>query len=123
MLSNPDAHFRSSDSNWADAEYHGKGRTLDIIVGNFELYKLRCDAPSATLVRTTPMSWVNVFAWPSYLTNPKWSIPYAPANPAIGYYFPAVTMRHCYNDVRLPGEFALAEKRTRHFLEGLRNGI
>ncbi|MBI1329311.1 MAG: hypothetical protein GC166_05345 [Alphaproteobacteria bacterium] len=97
LLSFPDAQFRSSDGGWADTEDQAKGRTFDTVVWNFEGYKLKCNAPKAVLVRTTKQTWFNIFAWRSYLTNPKWRVPYSDAHPEIGYYYPPADAVHCYN--------------------------
>jgi hypothetical protein len=84
---NPSASFRSSDNQWADSEVVFKGRQFDnAIVPEFESYKLQCSAPKAKLIRTTKQQWVDIFAWPSYFTNPKWRVPYGEPNEALGDY-------------------------------------
>jgi hypothetical protein len=84
---NPSVSFRSSDGKWADSEVVFKGRTFqDVIVPEFERYKASCSAPKAKLLRTDPVIWYDVFAWPSYLTNPKWRVPYTAPNPALDAY-------------------------------------
>jgi len=76
--SNPSVGFHSSDGGWDDAEVVFKGRRFDnVIVVEFERYKLECSASKSLLIRTTKEEWANIFAWPSYLTNPKWRVPYA----------------------------------------------
>jgi hypothetical protein len=89
--------LRSSDGKWADSEVLFKGRKFEILVWNFEAYKMRCSAPNAILLRATPERWYNVFAWPDYLTNYKWHVPYSDAHPEIGDYYPAVSAKNCYN--------------------------
>jgi hypothetical protein len=121
LLSNPDVKFRSSDSNWADGESQSKGRDFDSVVTYFELYRLDCNAPSARLLRTTRREWWNVFAWPSYLLDPKWQVPYAEPDERIGYYYPPITAEHCYNVPRSMDQFQRAKDEMRRFVEGLRD--
>jgi hypothetical protein len=97
IFSNPDATFRSSDGGWADSEIQFHGRKFEYIVWNFEGYKLKCHAPNARLLRATPVRWSNIFAWPSYLQDPKWRVPYSDSHSEIGDYYPPVTMSNCYN--------------------------
>lgn len=97
FLGNPDVTYRSSDGRWADSEIQFKGLKFERIVWSFEGYKLKCNAPSAVLKRATPEYWFNPFAWPSYLSDRKWHVPYSDAHGEIGGYYPPVTMTHCYN--------------------------
>ncbi len=76
LFGKPNTHFRSSDSNWASREYSFKGIYFEEVAYGFELYRLKCQADTAQLVRTTKIRWWNVFAWPSYATDPKWNVPY-----------------------------------------------
>jgi hypothetical protein len=77
LFCDTDVAFRSSDGRWAGEEWNGKGIHFKGVVNTFEYYKLVCGASTATLVRTTPKHWYNVFGWPSYLrSEPKWSVPY-----------------------------------------------
>lgn len=104
LFGDPDVDFRSSDSQWADSEIQSKGRTFEIVVANFEAYRLMCEAPTAKLVRTTETFWINIFALPSYLTDKKWQVPYAAEDPEIEtYYPPASDAGHCYNAGRPSG--------------------
>jgi hypothetical protein len=91
MFNNPNVEYRSSDGRWEDGEVGFKGRTFQSVIAvDFEMYKLGCSAPKATLLRTTRENWFNVFGWPSYFSNPKWRVPYADPNPASdGYREPA----------------------------------
>jgi hypothetical protein len=86
FLRNTDATFRSSDGKWADSEITFKGRDFRLIVINFEDYKLKCQAPKATLLRATSRNWINVFAWPNYLLDKKWHVPYDNRYPELGDY-------------------------------------
>lgn len=86
FLRNTDATFRSSDGKWADSEIGFKGRNFRLIVEIFEDYKLKCQAPKATLLRATPRYWINVFAWPNYLLDKKWHVPYDDSYPELGDY-------------------------------------
>jgi hypothetical protein len=76
MLIWPDCSYESSDGKWHDRELQLKGRGFDDIVALFELYKLRCDAPTVNLVRTTRKIPLNIFAWHNYLRDEKWKIEY-----------------------------------------------
>jgi hypothetical protein len=117
MYGNPDVDFRSSDSNWADSEVRFKGRQFEDIVFLFELYKLDCDAPTAKLVRTTPIRWYNLLAWPSYLRDIKWNVSYREGGPAIsGYYEPSCMHGSSHEqDER-------AEKKASEYIHHLREG-
>jgi hypothetical protein len=84
LLGNPNASFRSSDSNWASHEILWKGLDFERMAFGFEGYRIKCQADSAQLVRTTKMLWWNVFAWPSYMTDPKWNVPYGEPDERIG---------------------------------------
>lgn len=97
LFSNPNVVLRSSDGQWADSEIRLKDRTFGDVVWNFEGYKLQCSAPNAVLVRATPELWFDVFAWPSYLSDPKWHVPYSAAHPEIGDYYPPANEQNCYN--------------------------
>ena len=72
----PAVRFESSDGKWGDRELPLKGRDFYEIVYYFEKYKLRCNAPDVTLVRTTPKKRLNIFGWPSYLFDEKWKLEY-----------------------------------------------
>ena len=76
MLIWPDCSFESSDTNWWDREVQIKGLRFDDVVTTFELYKLRCDAPTVKLVRTTRKNPLNILAWLSYLRDEKWKVEY-----------------------------------------------
>jgi hypothetical protein len=87
LFSSPDAIFRSSDGQWADSEVQFKGRDFRTVVVYFEAYKIMCNAPKAVLLRATPQEWFNFFAWPSYLRNKKWRVPFSDKHPELGDYF------------------------------------
>lgn len=72
----PAVRFESSDGKWGDRELPWKGRDFEEIVYYFEKYKLRCNAPEVTMVRTTPKNLLNIFGWPSYLFDDKWKSEY-----------------------------------------------
>lgn len=95
LFGNTDVDFRSSDGKWADGEVQFKGRNFDLIVFNFETYKLNCHAPQATLVRVTPQYWINIYAWPSYLSDKKWRVPFSDAHPEIGNNYPPPGEQNC----------------------------
>jgi hypothetical protein len=96
LFGSPNANFRSSDSDWAGGEIAFKAYYFENVAYNFEIYRLKCHADSARLVRTTRMLWWNVFAWPSYATNPKWNVPYQESDPRIGSPYPR-GINHCAN--------------------------
>ncbi|HMV83987.1 MAG TPA: hypothetical protein PLD20_09735 [Blastocatellia bacterium] len=113
--------FESSDANWWDKEVLLKGRGLDSMVFQFELYKLRCDAPTATLIRTTPKNPFNVLAWPGYLYDENWKLPYRPPSKKSHESFIAATIgkRHCYNTPKTDQDLDLAHQATQKFMMSL----
>ena len=121
LLGNPDANFRSTDSNWAGGESSFKAFHFENVAVVFEGYRLKCQADSARLVRTTKMQWWNVFAWPSYATNPKWNVPYATPDQRIGSYFPR-DLNHCGNSGLTDEEWALARQRAAELVRTFARG-
>lgn len=113
LYSSPDVSFRSSDGVWQDGEVQFKGRTFEAVVIYFEGYKLRCATPSATIVRTTPVNWANVFAWPSYWTDKKWKVPWGPKIQLVSDPAP------CTLGGWAPGVLELAELNAKRYLENL----
>jgi hypothetical protein len=111
LLGNPDANFRSSDSNWAKGEVSFKAFNFEGVAYNFEIFRLNCNAESAQILRTTKMQWWNVFAWPSYATNPKWNVPYAAPDKRIGSYFPTGS-NHCANGGLRADDFPIVRQRA-----------
>ena len=94
----PVASFESSDGNWGDNEIPLKNRNLDSMVYFFELYKIKCNASGAILYRTTKAEYLNIFHWPSYLVEKKWSVPYKVASSHIKEgSFLAESKEHCFN--------------------------
>ena len=120
LFGNPDAVFRSSDGEWADSEYQSKGRTFEVIVWNFELYKLRCAAPNAVLVRATPQLWFNVFALPSYYANAKWRVAYSNEHSELGDYYPPASANNCYNAGSSPESMKTADENAAKYLATLK---
>ena len=118
-LGTPDAAFRSSDAKWADYEIGLKGRRLDTIAVNFEHYKLSCAVPHAVLLRTTPRHWMNVFAWPNYLTDRKWRVPYADPVLEIGDYYPLVNAKNCATEGWTDANWRSAKANAHRFLGNL----
>lgn len=53
VFGKPETNIRvqSSDGEWADGEVLFKGRDFESLVFTHELYKLACNAPSATIER------------------------------------------------------------------------
>jgi hypothetical protein len=92
----PAVEFESSDGKWGDHESLLKGRDFEEIVYYFEKYKLRCNAPEVTMVRTTPKNLLNIFGWPSYLFDEKWKLEYRehPTDFSKGYY---AMIEDCYD--------------------------
>ena len=97
LFGNTDVVFRSSDGGWADSEIQFKGRDFKSIVWHFEAYKLQCARPTAKLFRATSQHWYNPFVWPSYLSSPKWRVPYSDAHPEVGDYYPPASADSCAN--------------------------
>lgn len=71
--------FESSTEDWSDSEVLFKGRDFPLIEQQFQSFQAACGMPHASLVRTTAVVWYNLFAWPSYLMDPKWKVPYRDA--------------------------------------------
>src|SRR5262245_62278416 len=91
----PSVGFESSDAEWGDHESPFKGRYFDDIIYYFVKYKLRCNAPEVSLIRTTPKNPFNIFAWPSYLFNPKWKLECREPTDFPGGYYAKIW--DCYN--------------------------
>lgn len=119
LFSNPDATFRSSDGHWADSEVQFKGRNFRSVVELFEAYKINCHAPKAVLLRATPQSWFNVFAWPSYLTEKKWRVPYSDTHPELGNYYPPSTESNCANEGWSSSVSDQAPKSAKKYIDAL----
>lgn len=113
--------FESSDANWCDMEVLIKGRGLDEVVFHFELYKLLCDAPTATLVRTTTKNPFNIFAWPGYLYDEKWKLPYrAPSGITQESLFGKIIGEgRCYSTPKTGQDLDIVHQRTQKFMENL----
>ena len=89
IFSGTNVSFQSSDGNWADREIKFKGREFEEIAELFQMYKKRCNAPDATLERTTPSpvrdlpgSWFNDYS------RPKWQVPYHAPRRTEPIYYP-----------------------------------
>jgi hypothetical protein len=78
---NPDARFESSDQGWWDSTSHFKDRNFDHIQREFQVYRMTCKRPTATLVRTTAVNPLAVTAWPWYVFKQERRMPYASARP------------------------------------------
>jgi hypothetical protein len=92
----PPIEVESSDGKWGDRESLLKGRDFEETVYYFEKYRLRCNVPEVTMVRTTPKNLLNIFGWPSYLFNDKWKLEYRehPTDFSKGYY---AKIKDCYD--------------------------
>ncbi|MFN3809427.1 MAG: hypothetical protein ACK4S6_02315 [Roseateles asaccharophilus] len=88
LLGRVNVAFESSAGDWADTEVLMKGRDYAMIAAGFARYQRSCGS-HASLLRTTPMRVHHVFSWPSYAMDPKWQVPYAPAQIAQGYKRPS----------------------------------
>jgi hypothetical protein len=78
-----DVAIRSSDGRWSDSEILIKGRRFEDLVFLFELYRINCNAPAATLQRTTP--WPRPWSrewWFDTRFDRKWRVPYVEDEPA-----------------------------------------
>jgi hypothetical protein len=115
----PDAFFQSSDANWADSELLWKGRDFRTVVIRFELYRIQCDAPDASLIRTSIRNPVNVFAWYNYLTDSKWLVPYGQRDDSIETYYPAVHSEHCANKAVSEEDYIAARERASNYVSAL----
>jgi hypothetical protein len=96
FFSGPSIEVESSDGKWGDSESPLKGRDFEEIIYYFEKYKMRCNVPEVTMVRTTPKNLLNIFGWPSYLFNDKWKLEYRehPTDFSKGYY---AKIKDCYD--------------------------
>ena len=94
-----------------------KGRYFDDVVYYFVKYKVRCNAPEATLIRTTPKNPFNIFAWPSYLFNPKWKLEYREPTDFPGGYYAKIW--DCYNKSILMEEWKMSQARH-EFIKNLK---
>jgi hypothetical protein len=121
LFGTPDAHFRSSDSNWARREISFKALDFESVAFSFEMYRLNCQADAAKLVRTTKMHWWNVFAWPSYATNPKWNVPYGAPDKRIGTPHPR-GRNHCANQGLTNDDIALVRQRAAALVQTFARG-
>lgn len=90
----PYVGYESSDRQWVEHESLLKGHDLEAIVFNFEKYKIKCRQSQVTLYRTTAKEFSNVLAWPNYLLDNKWKLPYHDASNLL----PIVRYPQCTND-------------------------
>ncbi len=74
-----DLVFASSTGRWTAEEDLIRGRHFEHIVLAHELYKIHCNQPDASLVRTKPKKrpWNWAFWFDDY-DDPKWRVPYLP---------------------------------------------
>jgi hypothetical protein len=119
----PDCSYESSDGKWWDHEIQIKGRGFNHMVALFELYKLRCEASSVKLVRTTCKNPLNIFAWRGYLKDEKWKIEYAiPSSKSReGSTSGTVGEPPCYRTAKvdLDQDVEAAHQATQKFIESL----
>ena len=117
-----DVAFQSSDGNWADNEVLFKGREFESIATLFELYKIKCNAPTATLQRVTEKP--NIFTisrWFDDYGAKKWRVPLSARNTSLNgaSYYPNASMEHCYNTGSTKDEFELAKERANEYISTL----
>lgn len=116
LTSGTNVSFQSSDGQWSDSEFLGKGRNFETVVTLFEAYKIKCNAANATLQRTTPkpgnFTLENLF---NDYEAPKWQVPLAtmPAH-SINALGP-----DCNRNGILPGQWELASKRAKTYIASL----
>lgn len=117
-----DVSFQSSDGNWADNEVLFKGRTFESIAALFELYKIRCNAPNASLQRVTGKpSIFTASRWFDNYEAKKWQVPLAPRHDSLNgaSYYPKASMEHCYNTGATENELAIAIARANEYISSL----
>jgi hypothetical protein len=121
LFSDTDVSFESSDGRWALAEWHAKGIDFEGVVASFELYKITCEAASASLFRTTRKHWYYIFAWPSYLrwNEPKWKVPYAVPNHTASEYYRSASIAHCTGNSTLIGTLEQARMNAKAYIDHL----
>jgi hypothetical protein len=95
VIYRPSVTFESSDGKWRDRELLLKGRYFREVTYYFEKYKLRCNATAVTMIRTTPKTLLNIFAWPSYLFDEKWKLEYRESSISAQESFAQIW--DCYN--------------------------
>jgi hypothetical protein len=124
----PDCSYESTDGEWGDREVQTKGRGFDNMLTLFELYKLRCDAPAAKLVRTTRKNPLNILAWRSYLRDEKWKVEYGvpskekELNSAMSALKDELAGKHpCFRIPKIDPEqdFNVARQAAQKFIESL----
>jgi hypothetical protein len=121
LFQNPYANFRSSDYGWARHE-EWKSPGFEGVASSFETYRLKCHAESAQLVRTTKMRWWNIFAWPSYATDPKWNVPYGKPEHRIELTYPRDLSRCNPRGGLTSDELELIRERSRALLRSFDDG-
>lgn len=71
-----DLSFSSSDGNWTAEEDMINGKNFENILITFELYRIRCDKPDVSLIRTKGKK--NFWKWAWWFDNyssAKWKVP------------------------------------------------
>lgn len=111
--------FQTDDGEWADREVLFKGRDFESMVFSYEVYKIVCDKPNAILQRTTrkPQFW-NLEWWFDDFNHPKWAVSYAQQHKNFRgeYYYPPVSMEHCFNKSVKAGVLDLAKSRADEYI-------
>ena len=118
--------FQSSDGDWADSEVLIKGRVFESIVVLFELYKIRCQNPDVVLQRiTNEPNILSISRWFDNFNDLKWKVPYAEHHPNLkgAYYFPPVSIEHCYNGSAKADEIKMAEEHANQYLSSLASAL
>jgi len=113
--------FQSSDGKWADTEMQFYSRSLEDVVGEFEIYKIRCNVQNVTLQRTTKRpSSLSIKNTINNYDDLKWRIPYAQSLLPIAqsHNFPPVTdSENCFNKGRVGEDLNPIFTRTKEYLE------
>jgi len=116
LTSGTNVSFQSSDGQWSDSEFLGKGRKFETVVTLFEAYKIKCNAANATLQRTTekPPNLTLRSLFNDY-DAPKWQVPLATMTTnSINALGP-----DCNRNGLLPKQWELASTRAKKYIASL----
>jgi hypothetical protein len=113
--------YQSSDSKWANREVLMKGHEFEQIVFLFEVYKIECEAPNATLQRITPNPpWYSLRHYYNNYQDPKWLVPYIDANEvSISGRQPPALSDHCVNGGNPDAIWSEAKQKAKIYISEL----
>ena len=116
--------FQTSDGEWAESEVLFKGRTFEVVVLGYEMYKIACNLPNVELQRITkkPNPLV-VTWWFDDFNNEKWKVPLADHHSKLNgeFYYRKNGVNGCSNNLRYSELEEQARERSKIFIDLLRN--